>query len=165
MKKPYKPNSNGNTIERNKPLIMEFKKLIKKALTYSCVYFTLITAIYMIILYIGNIGERAPAVEAPRVLLYFLASILLSIGNEIRTAKKLNIGVRYISHYVICIFAFYSCILLPMNMRPSHIFTGLILLTVLYLVIIAICAIFKSKLRANREKTSSYKNQFDTLNK
>ena len=156
---------NGYTTERIKLFTMEIKKLIKKALTSTCIYFTVITACYILILQIANISEGAAAVEATRVLLYFLASVLLAIANAIYSYTKLNSVVRVIIHYIICTFAFYTCFLLPVNMRDSFIITGIVIFTIFYSAIMGAIAIFKSRLKKNRERNEVYESQFGKKNK
>lgn len=144
---------------------MEFKKLIKKALNYTCIYFTVITACYILILQLANISEGAAAVEATRVLLYFLASVLLAIANAIFSCSRISSVVRVLSHYLICVFAFYTCFLLPVNMRASFMVTGIVIFTVLYAAIMGSIAIFKSRLKRNRERYEEYESQFGKKNK
>ena len=119
----------------------------------------------MIFLQIANIGVGEAAVEASRVLLYFLASILLAIANAILAYKNLNSIVRVIVHYIICTFAFYTCFLLPVNMRTSNMITGIVIFTLLYMVIMGSIAIFKSRLKQNRERNEEYKSQFSKKKK
>ena len=119
----------------------------------------------MIFLQIANIGVGEAAVEASRVLLYFLASILVAIANIIFAYKKLNAIARVIIHYIIFTFAFYTCFLLPVNMRTSYMITGIVIFTLLYAVIMGSIAIFKSKLKKNRERNEEYKSQFSKKKK
>ena len=150
---------NGYTTERNELLVMEINKLIKKTLCASCIYFTVISAVYMLILRIINVGDTA-AVEADRILLFFLFSLLFSVANTIKSIKRINSALRNIAHYIICLFSFYACFMLPTNMRLSFVFTGLVIFTVAYLIVVSSIAIFKSRLNSNKEKSLSYSNQF-----
>lgn len=151
---------NGYTTERIELLTMDIKKLIKKVLNFSCIYFTVITALYILILQIANVSEGAAAVEAIRVLLYFIASVLLSIANVLYSIKKIHPVLRVVIHYVICVFAFYTCFLLPVGMRSSFMITGIAIFTVVYAVIMGLIALFKSRLKKNRELSAEYQSQF-----
>lgn len=139
---------------------MEIKKLIKSIFTHSCIYFTLITALYMAILQIANIEDGAAAAEAPRILLFYLASLLGAIASAIWSIKKINAVLRVLIHYLIWAFAFYACMLLPTNMPASNTVTGMVLFTLLYAVIMVVFSLFTARLRANREKPAEYKSQF-----
>ena len=143
---------------------MEFKKLIKKALNLSCIYFTVITACYILILQISNISEGDAAVEATRVLLYFLAAVLISIAHTIYSIQKINAAVRVIIHYLICVFAFYTCFLLPVNMRASFMFTGTVIFTLIYAIAVTVFTLFRAKLKKNREMSAEYQSQFSKKN-
>lgn len=151
---------NGYTTERIKLLIMGISKIIKKCLLYTCVCFTVITAVYMLILQITNLDEGSAAVESDRVLLFFMFSLLFSAANSIRSIKQLNVALGYVIHYIICVFAFYACFLLPVDMRPSFMVTGIVIFTLLYVIVAFFTAIFSAKLRANRDKSVRYTNQF-----
>ena len=140
---------------------MEISKLVKKTLVATCAYFTVITAAYMLILQIINVSEDSAAVESFRVLLFFLSAFLFSVANTIRAIKKIHPLLRNTIHYIICVFAFYTCFMLPVDMRASFMLTGIVVFTVCYAVVMAIIAIFKSRLRANREKDVEYKSQFN----
>ena len=141
---------------------MEISKTIKKCLVCTCIYFTLIHAGYMAILQLINMDEGAAAVEAPRVLLFFLFSLLLSIANLIRSIKTLNSAIGYVIHYIICIFAFYSCFMLPdNNLQDSTLVTGLIIFTFGYVIVMALTAFFKARLKANRTPNTAYTKQFN----
>lgn len=139
---------------------MEIKKLIKFVFTRSCIYFTLITALYMAILQIANIEDGAAAAEAPRILLFYLASLLGSIAAAIWGISKINTVLRVLIHYFIWVFAFYACMLLPTNMPSSNMVTGIVLFTLFYAIIMVVTALFKARLKANREVSSEYKSQF-----
>ena len=139
---------------------MGIGKTIKKCLVSACIYFTVIVAGYMLILQVTNIDDGVAAVEAPRVLLYFLFSLMLSAANFIRAIPKINGALGYAIHYVICVFAFYTCFMLPVNMRGSFMVTGVIIFTLLYVIFMALIAFFKARLRTNRAIEDKYTKQF-----
>lgn len=140
---------------------MEFTKLIKKTLTATAMWFTAILTCYMIILQIINVGDEEVAIQATRVILIALFSLLFSIANVIRASTGIHSVLRFVAHYAITAFAFYACFLLPVNMRASFMFTGLIIFTVAYLITVGIIALFTSRLKANRENEITYTNQFN----
>ncbi len=139
---------------------MGIGKLIKKYLCVACVCFTLITAVYMLIMMITNPdpNEHAAA-EAYRIVLFFIFSVCFAIANAILSIEKIYGAVRYLAHYAICAFAFYVCFLLPMN-YPSRELIGVFLFTFFYVIVMAIVGIFRSKLKKNREATATYTKQF-----
>ncbi len=139
---------------------MDIKNTIKRVITSTCIIFTLITAVYMLILQFMNVGEDYAAVEAHRVLLFFLFSLLASIANAIRAIKKLNGALRWICHYAIIAFGFYTCFMLPVDMRPSFMITGIVIFTVGYLIVYGARAVLLSRFRRKSEDTAEYKSQF-----
>ena len=141
---------------------MEISKAIKKCLVRTCILFTVIVAGYMLVLQLINIGEGTVAVEAVRVLLFFLFSLLLSIANAIRSIKSINAALGYVIHYLICLFAFCACFMLPVNMRDSFMVTGAIIFSFAYVLFMALLAFFKARLSKNRGTNKAYTRQFTT---
>lgn len=139
---------------------MDIKKLTKKAICAACVYFTLITAVYMLCMLIITPGEDSPAVEAERVLLFFLFSLLWAMADAIRSIKTLNTALGRVIHFVICIFAFYSCFMLPVGMGGARVLTGVVIFSLVYWIVILLKAFFGSRLRRNREAGEEYVGQF-----
>ena len=138
---------------------MEIKKLIKKMLSMACICFTVITAVYMLIMQITYVDETV-LVEADRVLLFFVFSLLFAIAAAVLSFKKLHSALRYVIHFLICVFGFYTCFLLPTGMRDSFMITGVVIFTICYVGVMAIIGLFKSRLKANREDSIAYTNQF-----
>ena len=139
---------------------MDIKQFIKKYINTACVYFTLITAVYMLCMVFITTGDDSPAVEASRVLLFFVFSVLWAIADAIRAFKRIPAALGRIIHFVICIFAFYACFMLAVRMLPSNILTGLVIFTLFYWAVLGIKTFFASRLLRNREQTQQYKGQF-----
>ena len=139
---------------------MGIKKLIKKMLTSACVIFTVITAAYMLILQIKNISNSAAGVEASRILLFFVFSCLLSIANAILSIQRLHSVLRYIFHYAICVFGFWTCFCIPNAMNASKTLVGIVLFSVGYAIIMPIIAIFKRRLQNAEKPKEKYEKQF-----
>jgi hypothetical protein len=70
---------------------MELKKIFKKMLNSTCIIFTIVTAAYMLVLQLINISDAEAAVEAGRVLLFFVFSLLLSLANALLSIEKIII--------------------------------------------------------------------------
>ncbi len=132
--------------------MLDIKKLIKKTLISACVIFTVITAVYMLILQIINVStEVEAAVQASRVLLFFIFSVLLSIANAILTLTQIHGAIRYMFHYFICIVGFWLCFCLPNGMPASRIFVGIIFFSIGYAIVMPIVAFFKRRLARNKK--------------
>ncbi len=140
---------------------MEIKKLIKKTLVSACVIFTVITALYMLILQIMNISDESAAVEAGRVLLFFVFSLLLALANMLLSIKAIHTAVRYAAHYIIATFGFWTCLCLPNDkMDASDTLVGIVLFTVGYAIVMAIYAFIKSRLKKAVKSEEKYEKQF-----
>lgn len=144
---------------------MELKKIFKKLLNSTCIIFTVITAVYMLILQIINITDADAAIEAGRVLLFFIFSILLSIANVFLTIEKLHSALRYIIHYVISIFGFWTCFCIPNKMDFSRTLVGLVIFSSAYAIIMTVISLFSRKLKKRKYSEPKYEKQFTTKNR
>lgn len=139
---------------------MNFKTLLKKVLTQACVYFSIVTALYALVVTIVYVDDPVVLLEASRVLLFFVASILVAIANGIFSVKMLHGAVRLIIHYLLTTFAFASCLMLPISPEPSTMTVGLVAFSVLYFIIAAISALLRSRYRSKEDEDKEYSSQF-----
>ena len=141
---------------------MDVKKLIKKTLNSTCIFFTIITALYMLIMLIINVSDGSAQIEAERVLLFFVFSLLLSIANALVKAKAIHIALRYLIHYLICAIGFWLCFCLPNKMDASKTLVGIVLFSILYAIIMALREIFSRRFKKIKQKESNekYEKQF-----
>ncbi len=139
---------------------MTVKSFIKKTLNNSCIFFSAIMLAYIICAAIANVGGDALLLDAERTVLFYFFSLLLSFANALFLLQRLKSGVKILLHYVIVLFAFYTCFMLPLSMRASSVIIGIVLFTVLYFAITGIIAAVRSRYRSKLEKTQEYKKQY-----
>lgn len=141
---------------------MDVKKLIKETLNSTCIFFTIITALYMLIMLIINVSDGSAQIEAERVLLFFVFSLLLSIANALVKAKAIHIALRYLIHYLICAIGFWLCFCLPNKMDASKTLVGIVLFSILYAIIMTLRGIFSRRFKKIKQKESNekYEKQF-----
>ncbi len=141
---------------------MNIKQTVKKILTDACVLFSLITAAYALIVYLAYVKQDQVLMEAGRVLLFFVFSLLVSGANGIYRYKPLSGALRLLLHFLICTLAFYLCFLLPLSMPGSSVLVGLVFFVLAYFLVMGIFAWIASRFRKNREATEEYKSQYKT---
>ena len=139
---------------------MTVKNFIKNLLTRSCVYFSAIMLIYIIIAAIVNVDGSQLLLDASRVVLFFAFACLLSGARAVYAIETLSGGVRLLCHFIITLFAFYTCLIMPLSLRPASSFVGIVLFAILYFAIFGIYAAISSKYRKNKESHQSYTRQF-----
>ena len=139
---------------------MNIKQTIRKILTDACVLFSFITAIYALIVALVYVNQEQVLLEAGRVVLFFVFSLLVSAANTLYRAKTLSGGIRFLCHFLICTLAFYLCFLLPLSMPGSSVLVGLIFFVLAYFAIMGITSGFASRFRKNREATEEYQSQY-----
>ena len=137
---------------------MDLKKLFFSTWAYSCKLFTVITALYALIVTIMTVNEEV-YLRGERILMFFLFSIIFSIANTILKITSIKPAIRYILHFAAIGFDVYFCLLMPAGMVGSKVVIGIAFYTVIYLATMAIRSIFRTKLKANLEKTEEYKSQ------
>ena len=141
---------------------MELRKLFKKLLNSACIIFTVITAAYMLILQIINITDSDAGIEASRVLLFFIFSLLLSTANVILSTNKIHAALRYIIHYVISIFGFWTCFCLPNKMNFSRTLVGIVIFSIAYIIVMSVIGIFSRRFKKAQKPERKYEKQFST---
>ena len=139
---------------------MTVKNFIKKLLIDSCVYFSAIMLIYIIIAAIINVQEATLLLDASRVVLFFVFACLFSAANSVYRIKTISGGLRLLCHFLIVTFAFYTCLILPLSLRPASVFVGLVLFAILYFAVFGIYTAIASRYRANKESHQQYTTQF-----
>ena len=139
---------------------MELKKLFKKLLTSTCIVFTVLTMVYMLLLQITNIEDTDAAVQAGRVLLFFVFSLMLSIANTAFSIEKLHLALRYIIHYAITVFGFWTCICLPLNNRFSTTLVAIVAFSIIYAITMLLISIFGRRMKKNKKNEIKYEKQF-----
>ena len=139
---------------------MNIKQTIRKILTDACVLFSFITAIYALIVALVYVNQEQVLIEAGRVVLFFVFSLLVSTANVIYRQKSMSGAVRLLLHFLICTLAFYLCFLLPLSMPGSSVLVGLILFVLCYFLIMGVLAFFISRFRKNRDAHEEYQSQY-----
>ena len=139
---------------------MNFKCFIKRLLVNSCILFSLIMLVYTIVAAIMHVTEDEVLLDASRVLLFYVFSLLFAAANSLKTIKALHKAVALLLHFVITVFAFYACFILPLGMSSSNVFVGIGIYTLVYAIISAVAAIFKARLKINAEASEEYVSQF-----
>ncbi len=141
-------------------MLMNFKAFIKKILTNACVYFSAVTALYALIVLIIYVDDTEVLLDASRVLLFFVASLLVAIANGIFKIKKLHGAVKLFLHYLLTLFSFYACLMLPLSPPASTLTVGLAIFSVIYFIVAAIVALLRARYRSKSESDGTYRSQF-----
>ena len=85
---------------------MNVKFFIKRLLTHSCIYFSLITVVYAIVAAIVNVNDEEVLLDAGRLILFYVFSLLFAAANSVKEIKALHKALAILLHYVITAFAF-----------------------------------------------------------
>ena len=138
---------------------MTVSAIIKKIFSKACVYFTVITALYALIVMIIRVDDNGVYLEAGRTLLFFVASLLFAVANIILTLK-LNGPLKVFLHYLFYLFTFCTCFMLPLSPESSTMIVGIVLFTILYAVALTLILVVRSRYKVRTEKEQEYKMQY-----
>ena len=111
---------------------------------------------------ITNIENPEASVDASMVLMIFVFSTLLSVANVILCIQKINLALRYVCHYLISVFGFWTCLCLPNEMSFSQTLVGIVLFSVGYAIVMGIIAFFSHRLRKAKNPEKKYEKQFSS---
>ena len=139
---------------------MEIRKFLKKMLRDTSIFFTVISALYTLLLLIANVGDDEVLLPADRLLLIFMFAWLASLAQGVFRMKTLPTAARILLHYAIFALGFYFCFLLPASMTAAQVLVGLVLFTLAYAAVMGIVALFLSRFRTNAKEEEEYKSQF-----
>lgn len=139
---------------------MTVKEFIKKLLCRACIYFSCIMLCYIIVAAIVNVGDGALLLDAGRTVLFFVFALLFALANGIFALERLSGGTRVLVHYLITVFAFYACFMLPISMRASSVIVGLVVFSLVYFAVLGLTSLFKSRYRTNVERAQGYQKQY-----
>jgi len=142
---------------------MNIKQTVKKILTDACVLFSLITAIYALIVWLVYVKQEQVLMRADLVTLFFVFALLVSGANGIYRYAKFSGALRLLIHFLICTLAFYTCFLLPLSMPGSSVVVGMVFFILAYGLIMLIIAGISSRFKKNKEATEEYKAQYKKL--
>ncbi len=144
---------------------MEFRKLFKKWLNSTCIIFTIAIAFYALLKQITNIDDPDASVDASMILMIFIFSNLLSIANIMLSIEKIHLALRYVCHYLISIFGFWTCLCLPNKMNFSRTFIGIVIFSVGYAILMLAITFFKHRINKIKNPETNYEKQFSNKNK
>ena len=124
---------------------MKIPNLCKKLLVGACVYYTLVSILFLL-LSGGLVGT--PSFNA-NSLLFLPFGFSLALAGELLTSKKLSAFSRALSHYAITLLAVLFFLILPAGggMKASSILILMLLLSILYWLIFWIVTLLRRRIK------------------
>ena len=112
--------------------------------------------LYIIIAGIVNVEDPSLLLDAGRCVLFFVFSCMLSGANVLLRLDKMGTAVRVLLHYLMLAFAVYACFMLPLSMRGSSIFIGLVIFSVIYAATMGVIAAVRARYKKITEEDTEY---------
>lgn len=131
---------------------MNFWKNFKKWFSISCICFTLITMLMLLIALLGSRDEKV--IHAAQVLRTFPCALCLGAAWAILQAKKPARYIRILSHYLIHVLAIFLFLYLPVSLsgQAAARFLMFVLLSAIYWIVFGLCALIRSRIRLLTEQ-------------
>ncbi|MBQ9783181.1 MAG: hypothetical protein IJW44_01530 [Clostridia bacterium] len=139
---------------------MEIRKILKKMLSDTALYFTCITVAYALLMIVVNVNEEEILLSAMRLVLNFIFAALAALAQGIYRMKNLHGALRLVAHYGILALAFYLCFLLSLSLPPAQVLIGMVAFTLIYATVMGIGALLVSRFRKNAKEEETYQSQF-----
>ena len=126
----------------------------KNIFVRACVIFSFICAGYALVVMLANSEDDQVLLDASRILLFFVASLIFGLANFLRRSEKLGKITRGILHFVLYLFSFATCFMLPISPEPSTMIVAVVLFSVCYARVMSVCLLFGT-LAKKKKKTSA----------
>lgn len=139
---------------------MNLRKFFKLLLGDTSLYFTLLAAVYSVAMLLVNVSEQAVLLRASTLFFLFLFALLAALGRSLLRVSSMAGAARLLLHYLILIFAFYLCLLLPNGMKAAQVFIGLVLFSIVYWIGAGLVHLFTARFRKQSEPSENYEKQF-----
>ena len=139
---------------------MTAKSLIKKILIHTCVWYTVVMGAYAFLMCLVHAGTGTILIEAAKSLMFLLFSLLVAGAGVVLRIPNMNGVLRTAIHYVVTLAALLATFVLPMGTTPSFYLVASVIYTVIYLVILGIASIFRSRYSRLADKEAAYQKQF-----
>ena len=123
-------------------------KALKTWLTGTCVAFTVITLIIMIL----NSGKPDSPVSVIMLLLVLPCALSMSGAEMLRKNAAVPRWIRILGHYIINVLSVFVFLYLPNAAQGAARLVMFFLLSVLYWIIFGICALIASRVRVLMQK-------------
>lgn len=121
-----------------------FKKVINK----SALYYTIIVAVFSIIVLLSNSDKETVFVDPARILYFLPFCVCFAIANTVLQYKTIEAITRWLLHFVLTVLGAFLFIILPANLDSSSgNFMGIILILAIYLVGVLFSVILTSRIR------------------
>ena len=131
---------------------MKIWNFIKKILKSTCVYFTLISLLFLLLSLADSNGSSGGFNASSLFFLPF--GLVMALAQELISTKKISAGIRFIGHYASTLLAVFCFLFLPSGNMPSG-STMLILfalLTILYWIIFGLVALTRRRVKKLMEE-------------
>ena len=139
---------------------MKILKILGKLSVDTSIFFTVITALYSVLMMIINVSEDEPAMRASWLLYIFLFSFLAALSQLIYRLEIMHKAWRVTIQYIMLLFSSYVCFFLPLSMTGNQIVIGLTLVTIIYFACFGVGAFFTHRFRKKIQKEEIYEKKF-----
>ena len=130
---------------------MKIWNFIKKIFKSTCVYFTLISIVILLLgLLDGNDASKSWFTTSTFLFLPF--GLCMAFAQELLCAKRFSGFARYVGHYVITIAAIIGMLAFNASFSTTNLIILIFFLTILYWIIFGIVILLRRRLKKLMEE-------------
>ena len=132
------------------------KDFIQKIVVPACIYFSIITVPFALLVYAIYGGNGSDGT---------LSALVFATANVLVKSDRIAFGLRVLSHALITGLGFLLFMLLPARLEGSGVLAGLFVYYVIYGVVLAVALIKRSQTKKLENRRSDYREMFKSKEK
>lgn len=141
-------------------------RFFKNVVTKSTLYYTIIIAVFNLVVLITNSSEETVFVDPKRILWFLPFCICFAIANTVLQYKNVDAITRWAVHFVLTVAGAFLFIILPAKLNSgSGNFMGIVFIIAIYFVGVLLTAVLSSRIKKTIKQDKDLKSRSKTSGK
>jgi len=137
------------------------KDFIQKIVVPACIYFTIITVPFALLVFaIYGGGSSEATLSALRTAMFFVFSLVFATANTLVKSERITFGLRILIHAMLTGVGFWLFILLPARLGGSGTLTGMLIYLVIYVIVLVVVLAKRAQSKKLKNRQSEYREMF-----
>lgn len=133
-----------------------FKNVVAK----STLYYTVIVAVFSMVILITNSSEETVFVNPARILWFLPFCICFAIANTVLQYKNIEAITRWAVHFILTVISAFLFVILPAELNTgSGNFMGVMFIIAIYLAGVLLTAILSSRIKKTIKQDKDLKSK------
>ena len=127
------------------------KKVLNHIISYSCIYFTVISLLILIVQALSAQENEVSFIAPSRFLMLFPFTLAVAVADCIFMVKSMKMASKVLVHYASLAVSFYAFVCAPMNNGTSPLAIVALITVIYFIVATPILIIVSAKNKKKRE--------------